>query len=471
MGIFNFWGSNKSLKSSVQSVNLYDEKISNDKYFGFSTPFGSIGTGNLTLPYVDKAFSGAGYVRFGSDNLYPQLLDQLYYMSAAHQSCINYKVLAIAGGGYTIDINNLDMNTKIDIKKFEKISKLDREIMKIVSDYVIHSRMVFKIYTKEGNIVKFERIAPSKVRTNSDRSKFITSEDWSRGIVNSKIYDNYEVDSNSDITILEWCKYSPGQDIYPIADYNSILNYNALDNDISFYMKNYLKNSVFFSGIITKKLPFTSDAEVNTYKKMFDSNKGSEHNNKLLFLTGSGGDDVPEYTPLSVSNNGDIFNPTTKLINEQIAIGHNMDPIILGVRIAGSLGQSSEQPFAYKKFEKLYVETTRKDIESAINYILDMAGISTEFKFNNYSIIDEDMINILNPTKSNNVSIEEEVEMTSEEKRFINEDLKGLSARDNMDIIRIVRDFNKGKLPYELAEIRLLSYGIDKVTIKNILKK
>ena len=42
-------------------------------YQSFSTPFGKIGGGNLTLPYVNGRYQVAGYVPYGSDNLFPEL--------------------------------------------------------------------------------------------------------------------------------------------------------------------------------------------------------------------------------------------------------------------------------------------------------------------------------------------------------------------------------------------------------------
>jgi hypothetical protein len=39
-----------------------------------------------------------------------------------------------------------------------------------------------------------------------------------------------------------------------------------------------------------------------------------------------------------------------------------------------------------------------------------------------------------------------------------------------MDMMRIVRDFNKGKLPEAIARTRLASYGIDAETINEILQ-
>jgi molybdopterin-guanine dinucleotide biosynthesis protein len=51
----------------------------------------------------------------------------------------------------------------------------------------------------------------------------------------------------------------------------------------------------------------------------------------------------------------------------------------------------------------------------------------------------------------------------------VNDNLKGLSAQENADIYRIIRDFNKGKLPEAMALIRLGAYGIDAESAKEIL--
>ena len=47
--------------------------------------------------------------------------------------------------------------------------------------------------------------------------------------------------------------------------------------------------------------------------------------------------------------------------------------------------------------------------------------------------------------------------------------LRGLSAKENMDMMRIIRDFGKGRLAEPLARTRLLAYGIDEDTINQLL--
>ena len=50
-----------------------------------------------------------------------------------------------------------------------------------------------------------------------------------------------------------------------------------------------------------------------------------------------------------------------------------------------------------------------------------------------------------------------------------NDALRGLTAKENMDMMRIIRDYAKGKLAEPLARTRLAAYGIDSDTITEIL--
>jgi hypothetical protein len=53
--------------------------------------------------------------------------------------------------------------------------------------------------------------------------------------------------------------------------------------------------------------------------------------------------------------------------------------------------------------------------------------------------------------------------------QITNDALRGLTAKENMDMMRIIRDYGKGKLAEPLARTRLAAYGIDSDTINEIL--
>jgi hypothetical protein len=51
----------------------------------------------------------------------------------------------------------------------------------------------------------------------------------------------------------------------------------------------------------------------------------------------------------------------------------------------------------------------------------------------------------------------------------VNEALKGLTAKENQDMMRIVRDYSKGRLPEAMAKARLAAYGLGEDIINEIL--
>ena len=61
-------------------------------YQSFSTPFLPVGKGDLSLPYVNGRYSTNMWVRFGNDNLFPELLNQMYFSSPLHGAICDYKI-------------------------------------------------------------------------------------------------------------------------------------------------------------------------------------------------------------------------------------------------------------------------------------------------------------------------------------------------------------------------------------------
>ena len=132
----------------------------------------------------------------------------------------------------------------------------------------------------------------------------------------------------------------------------------------------------------------------------------------------------------------------------------------MGIRVSGKLGSGSDIKQAYIIFEKNVIMPLRQECENIVNAIFSMFEIPATITIKDFQIIGEEIV-------------EQEVEKEQPKDEIVeqelNSNLRGLSAQDNMDIIRIVRDFNKGKLAAPLAKARLTSYGFDQETINEIL--
>ena len=61
---------------------------------------------------------------------------------------------------------------------------------------------------------------------------------------------------------------------------------------------------------------------------------------------------MPQIEVMKTTDNHKLFEQTSKEQKEEISISHNINPALMGVRIAGSLGASEEIEFSAKQFEK-----------------------------------------------------------------------------------------------------------------------
>lgn len=477
------------------------------KSFAFSTPFGVIGSGNLSLPHVNKYYTQNNIVRFGSDNLYPQLLNQLYYTSAIHGACLDFITNSVIGGGYSWVNKNISASEKVDILTFEKVNKFKKLTEILTKDYIIHRRVCVLVCRKNGKFLKFKRFDPSTIRNEVNLSKFVYSNDWSRGSFEIKEYKRYNKASKEDETLYVYQDETPGQDIYPIPTYNSILNWAYLDGEQSFFHKSNIQNSVFPSAVIRRPKEFGSIDEVNQFKEEISSKTGASNGGRVLVLTGNGMDDVPEFVPVAANQNDKLFEGTAKELKDNICFAHKINPAIMGIKVAGSLGNSEELNMSYMIYEKNVVKSDRDTMEEIFNELIDIADLKQTLTINDYQIIGEQVIvldeksNKINEalksmlpaaaqkvldsmtinelralanlqiikggdTNATNTAIANQ-EMENES--TVNDALKGLTAQENMDMMRIIRDFNKGKLPESLALKRLIAYGLTEDDAKEIL--
>ena len=381
------FGFNIGKKEAEPLVQLTEHTFSN---FAFSTPLGRISKeSNLALPQVNKYFTLNDIVKFGSDNLYPQLLVQMYLTSAIQGSIIEFITNAVIGGGYEFTDKKLTASQVIEQKTFEIKNKFAKNAKLLTRDYVIHRRVCVLIIKSDKGIISLKRLDPTTIRNSITGDKFAWSSDWSRGGTEMVTYEKYDKKKNQPLSLYVYQDETPGQDIYPIPSYNSILNWAYLDGEQSFFHKCNIQNSVFPSAVIRRPKEFSSIDEIQKFKEEISSKTGAQNGGKLLVLTGNGFDDVPEFTPVSANSNDNLFTSTSKEIKENICMAHSINPSIIGVKVSGSLGNSQELEISYSIFEKNVVMPFRKTMEEIFNDLLEIGNIKNSVEISNFQIIDK----------------------------------------------------------------------------------
>lgn len=363
-------------------------------YQSFSTPFGKIGGGNLTLPYVNGRYQVAGYVPFGQDNLYPETLNQLYYMSPLHGAIIDFKVNATIGAGYELKTDKLTPQEKLDLYTWEKKIKLAKSVKAITKQLVIHNRVYFKLYFDEkGKVKSIENVSPEKVRINNKKTCYYLCDDWASRIDVEEVKPYHPL--NSDKCQL-WAYELPsiGQDYYPLPTYSSALNFAFLSGELSYFAKSNIQNSIFPSfAMLFPKRP-QSEEEKKVLRDTIDRMKGAANAGKGVAFFANSQDQLPKIESIPTNQNDKLFQEASGLNTEQICFSHTIDPILLGVRTAGSLGNGSDIKQAYIIFEKNVVIPLREQIEEIFQELLNISRMSATFTIKNFQIINETIVEV-----------------------------------------------------------------------------
>jgi hypothetical protein len=460
MGLFDW---NKKQKFE-DSSNLENAKVFY-KHQQFGSPLVKIGKNDITKPYIDSSYVAKGtYVRFGLDNNYPQLIDQMYYQSPLHSAIIDFQINATIGGGWEI-IGEKDGKEKVDEYVFTKKHKINNYLRAVALDFKMHRRSHILIYKDKdtGIPYKFERIIPSKVRYNSDCSTYWVSDNWMNTEA-LRVYNKYDFKSKDELSIYSFIdiESSPGQDVYPLDKTISAFNWCYLDGQSSTLQKKNIEKSIFGSTVIKRPKAFDSREEFEEFKKDV-SNKEGEVVPVLVFAA-DGKENLPEIESFPANQNDAAFKEMFVRIDEKICQAHSINPVLL-LEGTGGLGSGSDITAVYPIYEKNVILPFRNLLEEFMDNVLDIFNIKGEFKIKNFQIIDGQITETATTTEMSQTTSN----TTNIEKVAVNENLKGLSAKENSDIYRILRDFQKGRLNESIALARLMGYGFDKITAKNIL--
>jgi len=363
-------------------------------YQSFSTPFGNVGNANLSLPYVNGRYQIAGYIPFGQDNMFPELLNQLYYTSPLHGAIVDFKTNAIVGGGYTLETAKMSSEDKLKLYTFEKKMKLNKTSKAIAQQLIVHHRVYFKLcYNEKGELYKIHNVSPEKVRVARDKITYFMCDDWSARIDVVPIKRAHP--TNRDIEQLYVYEIMTlGQEWYSLPQYTSALNFAFLSGELSYFAKSNIQNSVFPSfAMMFPKRP-QSEEEKHMIKNTIDRLKGAANAGKAVAFFANSAEQLPKIEPLPTNNNDKLFHEASALNTEQICFSHTIDPILMGVRTTGALGGGADIKQAYVVFEKNVVMPLRDQVEEIVNELLALAKIPGTYTINNFQIINETIVEI-----------------------------------------------------------------------------
>lgn len=348
-----------------------------------------------------------GIVKYGSDNLYPDfLLDLFIEGSSTHTAIINRKISLISGQGFE-EVN--DLNLKSFVKNSRGSNSLGDVTKLISADYEVFNSfaLMVRFNSDKTNVVAVDYVPVHKLRIGINKNTFYTSDNWKQpkkiqsNTLIHKAFNNNPLPSNFEsleedekrlelAQIYYFKRLSIGSDSYPNVSYSSAIRDIISDSSISDFTLNQIKTN-FLGGYhlhISSGIP--EESEMKTTKEGFLKQYTGENAQSVVLTFGEPNDKPAILTPLPSTNNQEAYINVGEKVVEKIMIAHSVtDPQLFGIKVPGSLGGKAEQQESLEIFQSSVIRPIQSDIENVLNIIKNTNNIEEDLILAEYSIIDK----------------------------------------------------------------------------------
>ena len=366
------------------------------KFQSYSDYYANGRSSNILLEPWYETNSGNGYVRFGPTNLFPQEIDNLYNTSGLHSAIIDFKKNLISGNGFELEgSETLEAMKKVELSQFTNFitgdGDLNNLLLEISLDWLLHNTIYLKLYwnSDKSKLLKVERLQPSSIRVNpepNDPNKiksYSYSFDWrEQGRYHIKEYPAFDRSNKEQkVEVIRYIKKNPQTKFYTLPDYIPGQNWIQLDGNISNFHNSNLKNSVN-PGMIFQfhKIPDSREDQRSIEKSVANA-VGPERTGKPTILWANGPENAPTITPVDPSNLDKQFIVTGEQASLNICYSHRIDPNIMGLPTPKGFG-NGEIDISFEIFNKQSIQPEQRQIESIVNSLLVMSGLSVTFTLN-----------------------------------------------------------------------------------------
>ena len=342
-----------------------------------------------------------GWVKWGSDNLYPQFLWKLYYESPIHGGVVNSKVTYITSGGLKYsgsenwDEINKNGRSKYTLDELVEQFAIDQEVS--ASYYILCK------YDALNEIWSLEHIPFELIRVNEAENIFYYSENWATSRQNDKTkFKTYTsffnrtsettecilcVKDKSRQYTLEHNKLTSGY--YPIPSYSGGIDAILTDIEINFFRLSEVYNGYKGGTILSLNNGVPSSQEEQD--QIVDSLKLSATDKRKQGGIGVTFSDGKDREPSIVQLNGNDLDKryiaTESGLMQKIMISHSViNPKLFSVMQNNSLFDSNLEA-DYKLFINTYAKRRQRNIADSLNYVLaQLNGMTGEIEFNEYDL-------------------------------------------------------------------------------------
>ena len=409
---------------------------------------GSVRVVNLSgyaAPEIKEVY-GKDWVQYGENNDYFDTLIERYLGSPTNSGCINGIVEMIYGRG--LDATDSDVKPEMYAKM--KLLLKPREVKRVVNDYKMLGQAAMQIiYNKEKtSIVKVLHFPMETLRaekaTDGQIKAYYYHPKWCdiKPSDKPKRIPTFGNGSKSDsIEMFVIKPYKSGFYYYAPVDYNGCLQYCSLEEEVSNYHINNIKNGLQPSLLINfnNGVPNEETQEL-LERKIYDKFSGTSNAGKFILTFNDSSETKADLEPIHLPDAHAQYEFLSTESREKIMMGHRIvSPILMGIKDNTGFGNNAEElRTASIIMDNVVIRPFQQALIDGFNELLNFNGIFLNLYFITLQPIEF--------TELDNISTKVRKEEETGEKQtqqLSSQELKDFSDEEGEDMYSQLEDYGE----------------------------
>jgi len=300
---------------------------------------------------VVKEIHNRDWVEYGDNNDYFKKLIDNYLGSPTNSRCINGIVDMIAGRG--LEATNRDENPEGYLKMKMLLPK--KQIKRIAHDYKMLGQAAIQVSynrskTKILKVSHFpmETLRAEKAGKNGTIDAYYYHPKWSELKATDRpkripTYGNGSKGQRNELYVIK--PYRSGFYYYAPVDYNGCLQYCSLEEEVSNYHINNIKNGLQPSLLINFNNGTPSEeTQAALERKIYDKFSGSGNAGKFIIAFNESAETKADIEPIHLPDAHAQYQFMSDEATQKIMLGHGIvSPILLGIKDNTGFGNNAEE--------------------------------------------------------------------------------------------------------------------------------
>jgi len=347
------------------------------------------------LPTINET-TNKEWVQFGSDNLYPQYLLELYNGSSINNAIIKGVSAMIYGEGLdATDREESDSKKESWLTLNGLLHNSPKDTLKCLAFDLKLFGMCYvnTIWNRpRTKIIEFRHIPAQYMRSGKQDAygkvnEYYYSADWTNTRKNKpRHYKAFDLKDRSDANQVLCIKdYSPGSHYYATPDYQGSTSYIQLDMEIAQFHLSNIKSGMFPSMAINMANGIPTREERRTIERQINAKFGGSGNaGKILLTFNDGKETAPEIVPINANDNSDSYQFLSTETTRKVLTGHRVtSPLLFGVKGDGSgFGNNADElRDSYSLFNNTVIKPFQNTLLEGLEPIFHANDIGLDLYF------------------------------------------------------------------------------------------